>query len=174
MKKMMVLGSLVLALVLAGCSEDSNVAVDDSATSGAEYNNNNNNNNNSVVSGSMDEMEGYTGSSTHGMKSVYFGFDKFNVDSEGMDTINSNVNIINNSGLVVRVEGNADERGSDEYNYALALKRASAVKDGLVNSGVSADKIKLVSYGESKPKCIEQTKECYRENRRVDFVLLNK
>lgn len=114
------------------------------------------------------------GGSSDNLKSVYFGFDKFIVEgSANIDAIRSNAAQINNSGAYeIRVEGNTDEWGSDEYNYALALKRAASVKDALVANNVPESKIRLVSYGESKPKCLEKTKECWRENRRADFVLV--
>ena len=73
----------------------------------------------------------------------------------------------------IRVEGNTDEWGNDEYNFALALKRASSARDALVSNGVPAETVKLVSYGESKPVCSEKTKECWQKNRRVDFVPVN-
>ena len=74
--------------------------------------------------------------------------------------------------LTVRIEGNTDEWGTDEYNYALGLKRAVAVKDALVARGVSEGKMVLVSYGESKPTCMEKTRECWAENRKVTFKML--
>ena len=72
----------------------------------------------------------------------------------------------------VKLEGNCDEWGSDEYNFALGLKRAQAVKTELVNEGVDAKRISMVSLGKSTPVCAEKTKECWAKNRRVDFKLL--
>ena len=65
-----------------------------------------------------------------------------------------------------------DQWGSDEYNYALGLKRAVAVKDALIAKGVDAGKTLLVSYGESKPTCTAKTKDCWAENRKVTFKVL--
>ena len=70
----------------------------------------------------------------------------------------------------VTVSGNTDEWGSDEYNYALGLKRANSVKDALVANGVNAN-IALVSLGESSPVCTEKTKACWAKNRRVEHDL---
>ncbi|WP_300955751.1 OmpA family protein, partial [Helicobacter rodentium] len=74
--------------------------------------------------------------------------------------------------LSVRIEGNTDEWGTDEYNYALGLKRAVAVKNALVAQGVEEAKTTLVSYGESKPTCTAKTRECWAENRKVTFKML--
>ncbi|WP_258864919.1 OmpA family protein [Helicobacter sp. MIT 14-3879] len=169
---MLFIGSLVIAMVISGCSEKSDVEVDESTTSGdIQDSNSNNGDTNSTMSGDSSENE-YNTENTNSLYSVYFGFDKFIVEgNKNIDTIKNNAKLIINSGSNVRVEGNTDEWGSDEYNYALALKRASSVKDALIGNNVPSNKIELVSYGESKPKCTDKTKQCWKENRRVDFVL---
>lgn len=165
------IGSLVLAMVIVGCSEKSDVAVDEGTTSSSQNGGAGSGDGNSTISNGSGESEYGTGNSSS-LYSVYFGFDRFIVEgNKNTNTIKNNAKLIINSGSNVRVEGNTDEWGSDEYNYALALKRASSVKDALINNNVPANKIDLVSYGESKPRCTEKTKECWRENRRVDFVL---
>lgn len=72
-------------------------------------------------------------------------------------------------GFVVMVEGNCDERGSAEYNLALGDRRASSIKNALVNLGVPASNLKTISYGEERPLCTESTQECWARNRRVHF-----
>ncbi|MFA6756952.1 MAG: OmpA family protein, partial [Sulfurospirillaceae bacterium] len=74
--------------------------------------------------------------------------------------------------LSIKVEGNCDEWGTDEYNYALGLKRAKSVKDALIAEGVPSDRIMVVSYGESNPVCSESNKDCWAKNRRAEFKLL--
>ena len=69
----------------------------------------------------------------------------------------------------VKVEGNCDEWGTDEYNYALGLKRAKVVKDALIADGISESKISVVSFGESNPVCADKTKECWSKNRRAEY-----
>ena len=76
------------------------------------------------------------------------------------------------SDLKIKLEGNCDEWGSDEYNYALGLKRAKATKDALVADGVDAKKIVMVSFGESNPVCTQRNTACWKMNRRVDYRLL--
>ena len=103
---------------------------------------------------------------------VYFDFDRFNIRADQQGTINNNAALFNQAGaeaLTVKVEGNCDVWGSDEYNYALGLKRATAAKDALVAQGVNESRISVVSYGESNMVCSEHSKECDAQNRRDEF-----
>jgi len=106
--------------------------------------------------------------------SVQFAFDKFNIQDSESKKIDAAVEIVNADAknYSVKLEGNCDEWGSDEYNFALGLRRANSVKKAMVNEGVDASRIVMVSYGESNPKCQEKTESCWSENRRVDFKLL--
>ena len=103
---------------------------------------------------------------------VYFAFDKYNLTSENKDKATSNATKLSalTADTTVTVSGNTDEWGSDEYNYALGLKRANSVKDVLVANGVVAN-VSLVSLGESSPVCTEKTKDCWAKNRRVEHEL---
>lgn len=172
MKKVLIIGSLLAAMVIAGCSDKSDVAVDKGATSSNTTDNNNaNTNDNGTISNGSSENE-YSTANPASLDSIYFAFDKYVIQGDkNINAIKNNAKAIIDSGSKVRVEGNTDEWGTDEYNYALGLKRASSAKDALINNNVPADKIDLVSYGESKPKCTQKTKECWQENRRVDFVI---
>jgi peptidoglycan-associated lipoprotein len=101
--------------------------------------------------------------------SVLFDFDKYNIRADMEATMKGNASLLKNK--TVKLEGNCDEFGSDEYNYALGLKRANTVKSALVNEGMNADSISMVSLGEGNPVCLEKTQECWAKNRRVDFKL---
>ena len=103
---------------------------------------------------------------------VYFAFDKYNLTSENKEKATSNASKLSalTADTTVTVSGNTDEWGSDEYNYALGLKRANSVKDVLVANGVTAN-VALVSLGESSPVCTEKTKDCWAKNRRVEHEL---
>jgi peptidoglycan-associated lipoprotein len=114
-------------------------------------------------------MAGAYNSSTGGFKSVYFNYDSYTVSSQMESQIINNVQASNATNSRIKVEGNCDEFGTDEYNYALGLKRAKAVKDTLISQGVSASKIVMVSFGESNPACRDLTDACYEQNRRVDL-----
>lgn len=70
----------------------------------------------------------------------------------------------------LRIEGHADNRGSDEYNLKLSEKRASSVKDAIVESGTSGDRVEVIGYGESRPKIPEDTEFAWAKNRRVELI----
>jgi len=108
------------------------------------------------------------------LSSVYFAFDKYNINPEMQKKISQAAAIGKNeaSSLNIKLEGNCDEWGSDEYNFALGLKRAEAVKKALIAEGINKSRISMVSYGESNPVCTDKTRECWAKNRRVDFKLL--
>ncbi len=121
------------------------------------------------TNGSGTSANGYgTNSNGSGKNSVYFGYDSNNLQGSERNKISSDAaNLQSKSN--VKVAGNSDEFGTDEYNYALGLRRAKAVKDEMVSRGVDADKVTVVSYGESNPVCEDGTKECYQKNRRADY-----
>ena len=172
-KRLLVAGSLALAMVISGCGNKNDVEVDTQATSGQSGAGGLDGIGGNTIDGELTSRGNAYGSGGDNLLySVYFGFDRFIIEgSRNIEIVKNNANLIVNSGANVRIEGNTDEWGSDEYNYALALKRASSVKDALIGNGVAENKIDLVSYGESKPLCVEKTRACWQENRRADFVL---
>lgn len=106
---------------------------------------------------------------------IYFDFDRFNIRPDMQPKVETNANLLGSNkitGMTIRLEGNCDEFGTDEYNYALGLKRAKSVKDALIEKGISESRMTLLSYGESKPMCGEKTQDCYAKNRRVDTKIL--
>ena len=107
---------------------------------------------------------------TFGLETVYFDYDQSVIRDDQRATIGSNANAIKSMGLAkVTVEGHCDERGSDEYNLALGERRANAVRQYLVDSGVTAT-IDTVSYGESRPAVQGSDESAWRMNRRAEFV----
>jgi peptidoglycan-associated lipoprotein len=108
-------------------------------------------------------------------KIIYFDFDRYNIKMDQKPRVEYNAELFNSEDakdLSVKIEGNCDEWGTDEYNYALGLKRAKTVKNALNALGVSNDRMLIVSYGESNPACTEHERECWRKNRRAEFKLL--
>lgn len=106
---------------------------------------------------------------------IYFDFDKYDIRPDMQIAIRSNARLLNSTkarDFSIKVEGNCDEWGTDEYNYALGLKRAKSVKEALVSFGVSPDRIMIVSFGESNPECTDSNKACWDKNRRAEFKLL--
>jgi len=108
------------------------------------------------------------------LSTIYFAFDQFNISSDMQYKISDDISAMNKpeKSFNIKLEGNCDEWGSDEYNFALGLKRANSVKKALIAEGIDSERISMVSYGESNPTCKDQTQECWSQNRRVDFTLL--
>lgn len=112
-------------------------------------------------------------SSADGFTSIYFDFDGYSIAPSMESRMSQNANRMGSvGGSKVKIEGNCDEFGTDEYNYALGLKRAKTVKEALADKGVNTSNIVMVSFGESNPACSEPTDECYAQNRRVDLRLV--
>lgn len=104
-------------------------------------------------------------------QSVYFDFDRYVVKSKYRDVIQQQAAFIKaHKNDVVTLEGNADERGSNEYNLALGDKRANAVRKDLELLGVPATQIRVVSMGEENPRLSCHEEKCWKENRRNDFI----
>ncbi|HIQ27561.1 MAG TPA: hypothetical protein EYH42_03575 [Sulfurovum sp.] len=111
-------------------------------------------------------------SSSDGFESIYFDFGDYSVSPSMENKIVQNTNIVNKHNNQIKIEGNCDEFGTDEYNYALGLKRAKAVKDSLISEGIASNRMVIISYGESNPVCSSPTDSCYARNRRVDLRLV--
>jgi peptidoglycan-associated lipoprotein len=106
------------------------------------------------------------------LKDVLFEFDRHDLTAEARDTLRSNAEWLKrNASTRIEVEGHCDERGTSEYNLALAAKRAQATRDYLITLGITPDRISTISYGEEIPACIESSESCWRQNRRVRFVV---
>jgi len=104
--------------------------------------------------------------------SIYFDFGEFVIKPEYRSLIQQKADLMKAHGnVIVTLEGNADERGSSEYNLALGDKRANAVKHSLELLGVSDSQTRIVSLGEEHPRLACHEEQCWKENRRVDFVV---
>ncbi len=104
---------------------------------------------------------------------IHFDFDKYDIRPDAKPALHSLADWLskNTSGRLV-VEGYCDDRGTNEYNLALGDRRAKATRDFLLALGVASGRIEMMSYGEEKPLCTEQTEECWQMNRRAHFVIL--
>jgi peptidoglycan-associated lipoprotein len=101
---------------------------------------------------------------------VYFDFDKYSVKDQYKSMVLSHARYLReNSNASVRLEGNADERGSREYNLALGQRRADSVKKVMTLSGTKESQIESVSYGEEKPRAMGHNEAAWAENRRADI-----
>ena len=103
---------------------------------------------------------------------VYFAFDKSNLDDSAQEVLMRKADFLReNPDLYITIEGNCDERGTNEYNLALGDRRAESAKSFLVDMGIEAYRISTVSYGEERPLCQLQNEECWAKNRRDQFVI---
>ncbi|MGH9494280.1 MAG: peptidoglycan-associated lipoprotein Pal [Candidatus Sulfotelmatobacter sp.] len=106
------------------------------------------------------------------VKDVYFDYDKSDVRGDQQASISADAQFFaQHQNMNFTVEGHCDERGSTEYNLALGDQRASSVKSALTAAGVSASRIKTISYGKEKPFCTESNEACWQQNRRGHLVL---
>jgi len=108
-------------------------------------------------------------------RSVYFGLDDFSVKGDYTTLIERHGKYLaSNPNLAIRVEGNADEQGSTEYNLALGQKRAEAVRRALEVYGVKKSQMEVVSWGEEKPKSTGHDEASWAQNRRADLAYPSK
>jgi peptidoglycan-associated lipoprotein len=105
------------------------------------------------------------------IKDIYFDYDKFDVRADQQSALGADGQFLSqHTNMSFTIEGHCDDRGSTEYNIALGDKRATTVKNALVTDGISADRIKTISYGKEKPFCTEDNESCWQQNRRDHFV----
>jgi peptidoglycan-associated lipoprotein len=104
-------------------------------------------------------------------RSVHFDYDQYAIKDEFKPLVEAHGQfLVRNPKLKMLIQGNADDRGSREYNLALGQKRADAVKKALMLHGAKEDQIESVSLGEEKPRCSDQTEPCWAQNRRGDML----
>ena len=104
------------------------------------------------------------------LESIYFDFDKYVIKPEFRDALKRNAEWLReNPNAKVVIEGNCDERGTNEYNMALGQRRADAAAKYLMDLGIAKDRVSTVSFGEEKPICTESNEACWSKNRRDDF-----
>jgi peptidoglycan-associated lipoprotein len=102
---------------------------------------------------------------------IYFDFDRSDIRPEYASLINSHAKFLaGSSGVKIRIEGHTDERGSREYNIALAERRAQAVRRALGLQGAGDAQLTTVSYGEERPAAAGSDEAAYEKNRRVELV----
>src|SRR5690606_19247310 len=102
---------------------------------------------------------------------VYFDFDQDALRPEFQAAMACHAKYLNDRPSArMTLEGNADERGSREYNLGLGERRANAVSSALQANGGSAGQITVVSYGEERPTCTTSSEDCWAQNRRVEIV----
>ncbi len=103
---------------------------------------------------------------------VLFPVDQHTLTAEGRSTLQGQAQWLNaNSSYAVIIEGHADEQGTRDYNLSLGSRRAAAVQNFLISQGVSAGRMRTISYGKERPIEVCSTEACYSKNRRAVTVL---
>lgn len=112
------------------------------------------------------------GRSSPEMRPIYFEFDQSSIRSDQIPSMEHNGSYLkSNPSRSVLVEGNTDDRGTNEYNLALGERRAVAARNYLVEFGIEESRIRTVSYGEERPLFTGQSEDEFAHNRRDDFIL---
>lgn len=118
------------------------------------------------------DLQGVSNKIIADMKRLHFKFDQFTLDDEAKEVLVANAHfLMNNPNVEVIIEGHCDERGSDEYNLALGIRRAQVVMDYLKALGVKPERMRTISYGEELPLSVGQTEDDHALNRRAEFKL---
>ncbi len=106
------------------------------------------------------------------VEDVYFDYDSYALRPDGQAaTTKAASYLVSHPSIRIVIGGYCDDRGSAEYNLALGENRANSAKTALVNAGVAATRIRVVSYGKEKQFCTEETESCWQQNRRAQFSL---
>ena len=171
---------LLMAMALSACDENVKPDSEDGATDSTA------DSRNGAQVGSVDGENGsegqalsvsYDASAINDANSVltdrviYFAFDSSKVEGESIELVKHHGKYLSaNAGANIRLEGHTDERGTREYNIALADRRAQSVKRLLMFQGAASDQISIVSYGEEKPASMGHDESSWQLNRRAELV----
>jgi len=158
-------GAAALTVAAAGLGCSSTPETEESVTvTGSEFRES------PATPGSSSTMSGEEGKILE-MQTVYFAFDSSEIRSDARQALRGNADKLNSTVTgTVTIQGNTDERGSEEYNYALGERRANAVKRYLVDLGIPSSRLRTVSFGESRPAVQGHDESAWRYNRRADFA----
>jgi peptidoglycan-associated lipoprotein len=112
---------------------------------------------------------------TRELTDVYFDLDRSEIRDDARGGLQKDADWLKRwTSTHVTIEGHCDSRGSSEYNLALGSRRATAVKDYLVNLGVAPTRLTVVSKGKEQPFCSEESEPCWQQNRRGHFIVTGK
>jgi len=111
----------------------------------------------------------------HPLDDAFFDYDKSAVRADAQPALQKNADWMKKwTSTQVTIEGHCDERGSAGYNLGLGSRRAQAVKDYLVNLGIPASRITIVTKVKEQPACTEKNESCFQQNRRGHFIITAK
>jgi peptidoglycan-associated lipoprotein len=160
----MVVASVVVMLLVAGCSSKKTAPVGDTNPNPNQMNENSS-------TGSSNTTDDFTGGHVGGpLSDIHFGYNDSSIQDQDGSVLRSNASWLQaHPQARVQVEGYCDERGSEEYNIALGAKRAQAGKDYLATLGISDSRMSTISYGKELPVCTDHDESCWSQNRRDHF-----
>jgi peptidoglycan-associated lipoprotein len=116
--------------------------------------------------------ESWRAGSDAGLTTIYFDYDASALRPDAKDGLKANAGFLrSNPGSGVLIEGNCDERGSEEYNLALGMRRAEAAKRYLMDLGIEGSRLTTISYGEERPAEPGSSEAAWAKNRRDDFKI---
>ncbi len=105
-------------------------------------------------------------------RSIYFEFDRSVLQPQAKQDLNHNSEVLRErSNIRVEIQGNCDERGTEEYNLALGMRRADAARRYLIDLGISPSRIASISFGEENPAVRGHSESAWSRNRRDDFIV---
>ncbi len=173
MRSLSVLLLLIGSLMLAGCPKKPTTVVDDAGAASEDSAASEGQGEGQVGAGR--DLPGASGSPSGGPAGVgnvfYFDFDRSDIRPEYASAITAHAkHLAGSGGIKIRVEGHTDERGSREYNIALAERRSQAVRRALMLQGAGDTQLTTVSYGEERPAMAGSDESAYGKNRRVELV----
>lgn len=106
------------------------------------------------------------------LRTIYFAFDDYSLTDESKDALRVNATLLRqNPDARLEIQGNCDERGTNEYNLALGQRRADAAKRYLMDLGVNGDRLSTISFGEENPAVAGSNEAAWAKNRRDEFKL---
>ena len=109
------------------------------------------------------------------LQPVFFDYNKSDIRDDQVAALQNNAGVLKaNPQANVLIEGHCDERGTEEYNQALGDRRATAAKDYLVSLGIAENRVRTISYGETRPFAQGHNEDAWRQNRRAQFVAVSK
>lgn len=164
LSRLTVLASAASLLVLAGCASQVPLEQKSAATAASAED--------AAAAARAREIAAAKAALEKVKPSVYFDFDSYEIKSQYQATLTAFANYLKaDSKARLVIEGNADERGTTEYNLALGQKRAEAVSKAMGVLGVAANRAEAVSNGEEKPRAKGSNETAWAENRRADLIL---
>jgi peptidoglycan-associated lipoprotein len=124
------------------------------------------------ISKEQTTMESAASQITTDFKDIHFDFDQYSIRPEDRQILSGHADLLlKNKNFKIVIEGNCDERGTDEYNMALGQRRADEAKKYLINMGVNKKRVSTISYGKERPLDPDHNEEAWAKNRRDHFVV---